>query len=293
VSEERLEFVIRAGSGKEDLKELCREFEISRPTGYKWLERYRECDRLEELSEKSRRPLRSPTKTTAEKEAAVVALRQRYPDWGAKKLRVLLQREGVEIPRITIHRILLRNQLVRERDRRRRAVKRYERELANQLWQMDFKGMPEARKGCVPLSIIDDHWFAASQHSRYLVGLFSLGGTKAEEVKDSLETVFEASGMPEAMLMDHGTPWWTMKSESGWTWLTVWLMKQGVRIYMSGYRHPQTQGKVERCLDQRRRRMGLLSGDKATCAASLQGQEHGSGDEQAAEGGEPELAGLV
>src|SRR4051812_23588702 len=53
--------------------------------------------------------------------------------------------------------------------------------------------------------------------------------------------------MPEAMLMDHGTPWWNMQSFSGWTWLTVWLMKQGIRVYLSGYRRPQTQGKIERC----------------------------------------------
>jgi Integrase core domain len=49
------------------------------------------------------------------------------------------------------------------------------------------------------------------------------------------------------MLMDHGTPWWNMHSDTGWTWLTVWLMKQGIRLYLSGYRHPQTQGKIERC----------------------------------------------
>jgi len=48
------------------------------------------------------------------------------------------------------------------------------------------------------------------------------------------------------MLMDHGTPWWNMKSATGSTWFTVWLMKQGIQLHFSGYRHPQTQGKVER-----------------------------------------------
>ena len=46
--------------------------------------------------------------------------------------------------------------------------------------------------------------------------------------------------------MDHGTPWWNMQAAAGWTWLTVWLMKQGIELHWSGYRHPQTQGKVER-----------------------------------------------
>jgi hypothetical protein len=61
-----------------------------------------------------------------------------------------------------------------------------------------------------------------------------------------LEEAFQRCGVPEEMLMDHGTPWWTMKAVAGWTWLTVWLMKQGIRMHFSGYRHPQTQGKVER-----------------------------------------------
>jgi hypothetical protein len=105
---------------------------------------------------------------------------------------------------------------------------------------MDFKGMPDKRPGCLPLVVLDDH-------SRYLLGLFDTPGTKAQPVQESLTTIFRRDGLPEAMLMDHGTPWWNMQSSSGWTWLTVWLMKQGIRLYLSGYRHPQTQGKIERC----------------------------------------------
>jgi transposase InsO family protein len=152
----------------------------------------------------------------------------------------VLKREGTIVRRITAHRILLRNGLVREEDRHRAAVKRFEREAPNQLWQMDFKGMPENRKGCVPLVIEDDH-------SRYLNGLFDTGSTQAEPVRDDLITVFRRDGLPDAMLMDHGTPWWNTQGQSGWSWLTVWIMRQGIRLYLSGYRHPQTQGKVERC----------------------------------------------
>jgi transposase InsO family protein len=239
VSEQRLKFVIRAETGKEQMSALCREFEISRPTGYAWLARYRLCERVAELKERSRRPHRSPQQTAETVAGRVVQLRQQYPDWGAKKLRVLLSREGIELPRITLHRILLRRGLVREQDRHRPAVQRFERKAPNELWQVDFKGMPETRAACLPLTILDDH-------SRYLVGLFELAGTKAEPVQRSLQTVFERDGVPEAMLMDHGTPWWNMHSEWGWTWLTVWLMRQGIRLHLSGYRHPQTQGKVER-----------------------------------------------
>lgn len=240
VDEERLRFVMRALEEQESLSALCREFEISRPTGYLWLARYRESGRLQEMGERSRRPHRSPQQTAPEKEARVVALRQERPDWGARKLSVLLDREGILLPVPTIHRILLRNGLVAEEDRHRRAVRRFIREHPNELWQMDFKGMPAKRGGCLPLVVVDDH-------SRYLVGLFGLAGTQAAGVQGSLEQVFGESGLPEAMLMDHGTPWWNMQSQWGWTWLTVWLMKLGIRLIVSGYRHPQTQGKVERC----------------------------------------------
>ena len=239
VSEQRLEFVVRANSGKEQMKALCGEFGISRPTGYTWLARYRSCRQLEELGEHSRRPKGSPRKTAPETEQRLIELRAQYPDWGADKLVVLLEREGVGLTRITAHRILLRHGLIRAADRHRPAVKRFTREAANQLWQMDFKGMPESRKGCLPLVLLDDH-------SRYLVGLYDTGSTQAEGVRNKLQLAFEQYGLPEAMLMDHGTPWWNMQSQSGWTWLTVWLMRQGIRLYLSGLRHPQTQGKVER-----------------------------------------------
>jgi len=239
VSERRLQFAVRAASGKEQLAALCREFEISRPTGYVWLERYRGCGALQELGEQSRRPHSSPAETPMAVQQRLIALRRQYPDWGARKLVVLLKREGVELPRITAHRILLRNGLVRMGERHRAAVKRFTREAPNQLWQMDFKGMPEPRAGCLPLVVVDDH-------SRYLLGLFATPSTRAEPVQRSLEHTFEQCGMPEAMLMDHGTPWWNMQSRSGWTWLTVWLMRHGVSVHLSGLRHPQTQGKVER-----------------------------------------------
>jgi len=240
VSEQRLKFVIRAASGQESMVALCREFEISRPTGYEWLQRYRQCERVLELKEKSRRPHHSPQQTDAAIEEQVVQMRLQLPDWGAKKLKEVLRSRGVELPRITIHRILLRHGLVRQQDRHRPAVQRFERAAPNELWQMDFKGMPAHRPGCTPLTILDDC-------SRYLLGLLELAGTRAKPVQERLQQVFEQDGLPDAMLMDHGPPWWNMHTPWGWTWLTVWLMRQGIGVRLSGYRHPQTQGKVERC----------------------------------------------
>src|SRR5271156_2281459 len=238
VDEQRMRFVVSASRGEKTLQQLCEEFQISRPTGYEWLRRY-QAGGIAGVVEKSRRPHRSPTQTAAEIEQRVVELRQERPDWGARKLQVLLAQEGITLPIITVHRILLRRGLVRPEDRFRAAVERFERGTPNQLWQMDFKSPLGWEAPVGPLSVLDDH-------SRYAIALRGTWTTQAEPVKQGLIEAFERCGVPEEMLMDHGTPWWNMKAVAGWTWLTVWLMRQGIRVHFSGYRHPQTQGKVER-----------------------------------------------
>ncbi len=106
---------------------------------------------------------------------------------------------------------------------------------------MDFKGQYPLRRGgfCYPLSILDDH-------SRYLLGLFALGSQHGVKVKQCLVSCFERYGVPEAMLMDHGNPWWAPTNGHGLTQLSVFLIRQGIRLHYAGIGHPQTQGKVER-----------------------------------------------
>ncbi len=238
VQDQRVRFVVSALKPEMPFSQLCAEFGISRPTGYLWLDRYREGG-IAAIAERSRRPHCSPDKTADELEERVVLLRQCYPDWGARKLEVLLGRQGIELPSSTIHRILLRRGLVRECDRHPPAVKRFERERPNELWQMDFKGPKKWPEAIGPLSVIDDH-------SRFVVALQAVGAPDGGLVKAHLTNAFEQCGVPEAMLMDHGTPWWNWQSFSGRTHLSLWLMRQGIGLCWSGVRHPQTQGKVER-----------------------------------------------
>jgi transposase InsO family protein len=252
VSEERVRFVVLANRGEHKHAELCREFGISRPTGYLWLKRYRGGG-IVSVAEASRRPHSFPTRTSAPIEQRIIQLRRERPDWGARKLSVLLNREGIAVLPGTLHRVLLRHGLVRDEDRRQAATGRFEREQPNQLWQMDFKSPKGWGQPVGPLSIIDDA-------SRYLVALEGTWTTRAEAVRERLEAAFADCGVPEAMLMDHGVPWWNTKSAGGWTQLSIWLMKQGVQLLFSGIRHPQTQGKVERfhlSLEMGRRRRGL------------------------------------
>lgn len=236
--EQRVRFVVTASRQEQAMQALCTEFGISRPTGYLWLQRYRQHG-LAGLMERSRRPHHSPERIGPEQEQQVIALRRRYPDWGARKLQVLLQALDVPLPATTIHRILLRHGLVRSEDRRQHATQRFQRSAPNELWQMDFKSPSGWDTHVGPLSVLDDY-------SRYLTTLHATGSTRTELVREQLTDTFQRCGVPEAMLMDHGTPWWNPRSPGGITALAVWLMQQGIRLYWSGFRHPQTQGKVER-----------------------------------------------
>jgi len=86
VSEERLRFVVLASRGEKSISELCREFGVSRQCGYTWLKRYRAGGASEVLVERSRRPRKSPDRTSAVVTDEIKALRSRWPDWGAGKL---------------------------------------------------------------------------------------------------------------------------------------------------------------------------------------------------------------
>jgi transposase InsO family protein len=239
VDEQRMQFVIRSSSGKERMTALCHEFGISRPTGYLWRQRYRQSGSLTRIAERSRRPQRSPARTASWKEQRVVALR-RQTGWGAKKLQVLLhEEEQLPLAVRTIHRVLQRHGLISE-DAHGPAPGRFERSEPNQLWQMDSKGKYPLKDGeCHPLSILDDH-------SRYAVGLYALPELSGARAHPFLIDTFRRYGVPQAMLMDRGSLWWSAWNGWGLTKLSVRLIEQGIQLLYGRVRHPQTQGKVER-----------------------------------------------
>jgi transposase InsO family protein len=239
VMEQRWEFVKRAQPRREPLAQLCREFGISRPTGYLWLRRYEQARTLTALQCRSRRPQRSPLRTAVALEQRVVALRERT-HWGARKLCVLLrEQEQMELPARTIHRILQRHDLVIA-PVPGAAPGRFERSEPNQLWQMDSKAKYTVEDGeCHPLVILDDC-------SRYLVGLHALPRLAIEVAVPCLLTTFRQYGVPQAMLMDRGSLWWSPTNGWGLTSLSVGMIEQGITLLFGRARHPQTQGKVER-----------------------------------------------
>lgn len=254
VREQRMQFVMAAVQPGAPMSALCREWGISRKTGYKWVARYRAAASLGGLVEHSRRPHGSPTRLAAAVTARVVALRHQY-GWAGRKLQRLLAAEGLTVSSATIDRVIAREGLTDPDEAHRPAARRFERAQPNELWQVDFKGQYPlgVPPWCFPLSVLDDH-------SRYALGLVALRGTEGGPVHAALVRCFQQYGVPQAILVDHGVPWWAPANGYGLTRLAVAILKQGIELIYSGVGHPQTQGKVERfhrTLGRRLRQWGL------------------------------------
>jgi len=234
---ERQDFIMMARHEEANIAALCRQFGISRKTGYKWLGRAAAGG--EALQDRSRRPQSSPHRTSAEVEARIVDLRQRHPAWGGRKLHHRLRALGLPAPPpSTITSILRRHGLLPATPPRRDFV-RFARETVNDLWQMDFMGHRALRQGRVhPLTIVDDH-------SRFGVCLAACANQQQATVKDQLTAVFRRFGLPQIILCDNGAPWGTA-GMGGLTSLEAWLLQLGVDPWHGRPHHPQTQGKVER-----------------------------------------------
>lgn len=239
--DERGEFASLATVEGAKIAPLCERFGISRKTGHKWLRRF---GSRESLEDRSRRPQRSPKRTATEMEQAVLAVRDRHPAWGGRKIAIRLQDTGHQgVPAAsTITEILRRRGRLNEAEaRKHRPYQRFERARPNDLWQMDFKGHFGLRDGtrCHALTVLDDH-------SRYALGVRACGNERHETVQTELVGLFRRYGLPLTMLMDNGPPWGTGDWHNPYSALGVWLLRLGVQVTHGRPYHPQTQGKDER-----------------------------------------------
>lgn len=237
VMEQREAFVEAAERGEERFAALCRRYQISRKTGYKWLKRAQEG---QQLTDQSRRPNRQPSKTPDDVEAQILAMREAHPTWGGRMIKASLEGKGYEnIPSArTCCAILKRNGCIDpEEARKHRPFQRFEREKCNQLWQTDFKGDFLLGDGtrCYPLTILDDH-------SRFSIRIEPKSDTK--EVKESFIQTFKEFGLPDAVLSDNGPQFSGFRG--GYTQFERFLMDLDVAPIHGRIMHPQTQGKIER-----------------------------------------------
>jgi putative transposase len=232
--DERLRFVARLLDG-EKMAPLCREFGISRKTGYKLFNRYKD-QGLSGLEDRPRTPYRHPNKLPFQVEREILRLKQEYPSWGAPKIRDKLIKRfpAVKPPAVsTIHAILDRHGLVKSRKRRRYKAQGTPLSKANspnQLWCADYKGEFRLgnRKYCYPLTITDFH-------SRYLLSCEGQESTKSAGAFPVFERVFKEFGLPEAIRTDNGSPFAGPHALYGLSRLSVWWLRLGINIERIAY----------------------------------------------------------
>ena len=241
--DERKELVRLASAADANVSELCGRFGVSRQTAYKWLGRVKAAGGdLSVLAERSRRPHSSPHRTADAVEALVLQMRREHPTWGGRKILARLDRLGHnQLPASsTITGILHRHGLIDAGESAKHTpFIRFEMDLPNKLWQMDFKGhFPMALGRCHPLTVLDDH-------SRFNLVLVACDNERTGTVQAHLTVAFRRYGMPAYILCDNGAPFGG-DSPHGLTPLAVWLIRLGIGVTHGRAYHPQTQGKEER-----------------------------------------------
>ena len=243
--DERLRFVARLLEG-EKMSGLCREFGISRVTGYKIFNRYKECG-LDALQDRSRRPYRQANRLPFQIERSILGIKRQYPSWGAPKIRDKLIRDYAMFkpPAIsTVHAVLDRNGLVKRRKRRRHKPEGTPLSAAheaNGLWCADYKGefMLANRQYCYPLTVTD-------YRSRYLLACEGMTSTRSDFAFAAFERVFKDFGLPRAIRTDNGNPFASPNALFGLSKLAVWWLRLGIKIQRIKPGHPQQNGRHER-----------------------------------------------
>ncbi|MGG7581858.1 IS481 family transposase [Rhizobium sp. Nf11,1] len=248
VMEERLRFVAGLLEG-EGMRDVCQGFGISRKTGYKIFNRYKD-EGLEALTDRSRRPVRQANQLAEPVTAMIVRLKREKPHWGARKIRELLVERlagDVRIPATsTVHAVLDRHGLVRRARKRNQANKAVgtvlgEARLPNDLWCVDFKGEFKLGNGhyCYPLTVTD-------QASRYLLCCEAFESTREHGVFEVFRRLFAERGLPAAIRSDNGLPFASPNGLYNLSKLSVWWLRLGIVIERIKPGHPQQNGRHER-----------------------------------------------
>jgi len=245
---QRLRFICELESQCYPMSELCERHGISRKTGYKWARRYAE-QGPGGLEDRQRIAKSFPHQISPQKACRLLELRQRFPFWGARKLRAWLEahdpQEESWPAASTIGDLLKRHGLVAPRRSRRRPLPpqrpRVEATGPNDVWSIDFKGQFRLGNGrlCYPLTISDGY-------SRYLLGCAGLESPRGDSCRAVMERVFREHGVPSAILSDNGSPFAASRSLGRLSRLSVWWIRLGIRPVLIQPGHPEQNGRHER-----------------------------------------------
>lgn len=245
VVDERVRFARDFASGHWSMTELCERYGVTRPTGYKWIARYR-VGGDGALADRSRAPHHSPHRTDDIIEGLVVAARQQY-GWGAKKLLKVLGTRHPDLAwpaRSTVNALLERHHLLRKNRRRRKwahpGAPALQTDRPNHVWPADFKGQFKTGDGqyCYPLTVTD-------HFSRALLVCRGLRSVKTTLVQPVFRTLFRAVGLPDVIRTDNGAPF-ASTGIHGLSPLNVWWMQLGIIHQRIPPSSPQENGQHER-----------------------------------------------
>jgi transposase InsO family protein len=242
---QRTEFVLRAMKA-DNFRALCREYEISPKTGYKWRERFLEYG-LSGLGELSRRPKSSPGGLAEAEVCEIIRLKQRHRYWGPRKIRKVYERFHEEVPsESSFKRVLERAGWVEPRRlRARRPSGRLfsgrKAQAPNEVWTVDFKGWwhVPGDKRCEPLTVRDEF-------SRYVLELRAMVNAQSQTVRVCFERLFEQHGVPGAMRSDNGAPFASDQGVLGLSRLSAWWVVLGIDLERGRPGCPQDNGGHER-----------------------------------------------
>ena len=242
----RWEFVEEAERGLYTMSELCARYGISRRVGYKWRARY-QAEGLAGLTDRSRRPARSPTALGADEAAHYLALRRRHRTWGPRKLLAWLELHEPDVAHpaaSTLGALFRRAGLARPRRRRplpgHPGRPTYTSDVPNAIWTVDFKGQFRTGDGqwCYPLTVVD-------YASRFLLGCQGLARPTHALTRPVFHRLFERYGLPERIRSDNGVPFAT-SALGRLSALSVWWIKLGIVPELIEPAHPQQNGRHER-----------------------------------------------
>jgi transposase InsO family protein len=240
MAELRLEVLLEPGRTGDSVAAVCRRRGISRQTFYEYRRRF-EAEGAAGLEPRSRCPIRSPRQIEAAMELAICRLRKEHPRWGARRIAAELRRGGLDPPAIsTIHRVLRRNNLVADHpERRPKANQRFERDVPNDLWQIDATGLRLASEAEVwAMTLLDDH-------ARFLLAARVALKPTGEAAWACFEEASVRHGMPRQLLSDNGLCF-TGRRAGFEVAFERRVRSLGVAVIHSRPRHPETLGKLER-----------------------------------------------
>ena len=244
VTEQRYRAVLEVLAGV-PVTEAAERYGVSRQSVHAWLARYRD-EGPPGLVDRSHKVHAHPWQIPAELESAVCELRRAHRKWGPKRLVFEMGRRGLgTVTRSTVYRVLIRNQLIEPRSRRRRRQDyiRWERPVPMQLWQLDVTASAFLAGGAEVKIVtgIDDH-------SRYCVIATAVRRATARPVCRAFIEAMTVYGVPEEVLTDNGTVFTGrfIKPRPAEVLFERICRENGIIARRTKPRSPTTTGKIER-----------------------------------------------